>query len=123
MTKMPEHIAIQIKNVEMYRTMRTSIVNTISELKTKLTYIENELDRPKWPCIYMLCVCVKPFSVYRYDNKYDEEFAEIKIGEKVIFKYNYLGGFFEGNISLFDYSDYANNLEVVKYSNSVDDLV
>ena len=120
---MPDHIAIQIKNAEAYRIERASILNTISELKSKLTDIARAFDKPNWPHIYMLCVCVEPFSVYKYDNKYDEEFQEIKIGEKVIFRYNYLGGFFEGNINFFNYSDYANNLQVVKYSNSVDDLV
>jgi len=130
MTKMPDHIAEQIKKTESYREEIESVSAASRELHMKALHLEMQPVRESWPHIYMLCKCVKPFTKSRYDEEFecDREY-EVELGEEIIFEYDYTEGVFRescsfsGKFSLFTYEDFSSNFEVIKYGNSINEVL
>lgn len=130
MTKMPNHIAEQIKNRESYREELEAVSAAIRELRMKVLHLEMRPVRESWPHIYMLCKCVKPFTKSRYDEEFecDREY-EVEAGEEIIFRYDYTEGVFNedchfsSKFSLFTYEGFSSKFEIIKYGNSIDEVL
>lgn len=130
MTKIPHHIAEQIKKTESYTEEVRSLYAESHRLHMKALHLEVRPIKEKWPHIYMLCKCVKCFTKSRYDEEFecDREY-EVEVGKEIIFRYDYTAGVFRedsqfsSKFSLFTFEEYLENFEVIKYGDSIDDFL
>ena len=130
MTKMPDHIAEQIKKTESYIEELQSLQAESLRLQMEVLHLEMRPVRESWPSIYMLCKCVKSFTKSRYDEEFecDREY-KVEVGKDIIFRYDYTDGVFKedsnfsSDFSLFTYVECSENFEVIKYGNSIDEVL
>lgn len=128
--KMPDNIAEQISKTKSHKEELESIYAASRELYMKALHLEMRPIKEKWPRIYMLCKCVKSFTKSRYDEEFecDREY-EVEVGKEIIFYYDYTKGVFREDIqfsskfSLFTYEKHSENFEVIKYGNSIDEVL
>lgn len=135
MTKMPDHIAEQIKKTEPYTKEVQSLYAESHRLYMKALHLEVRPVKEKWPHIYMLCKCVKRFTKSRYDEELEcNREYEVEVGKEIIFRYDYTKGVFKmafgedediqfSQFHWLQYEECSENFEVIKYGDSIDDFL